>query len=151
MTVSDAEKARRMQRLKDGPFHGWYDRATERWVCECGARGIRSMQGAGIKLSLLLDHFHRMHDGRGTIIHGSGQCDEEFCPFHHPSQHRMVDWPKHIRYDRTLLVERICPHGIGHPDPDSLVWVNHRRRALGWDRDDGTHGCDGCCRGEVIK
>ena len=30
--------------------------------------------------------------------------------------------------------ERVCPHGIGHPDPD-------RPHHGG-----GVHGCDGCCK-----
>jgi hypothetical protein len=43
----------------------------------------------------------------------------------------MKDWPQHYRYDRGMT-ERICPHGVGHPDPDD-------RTA------NGVHGCDGCC------
>lgn len=43
----------------------------------------------------------------------------------------MIGWKTHWRADRRIM-ERLCKHGIGHPDPDS--------------RDpDGTHGCDGCC------
>jgi hypothetical protein len=34
-------------------------------------------------------------------------------------------------------MERICEHGIGHPDPDD------RRIRTGEDM--GDHGCDGCC------
>lgn len=44
----------------------------------------------------------------------------------------MVLWPQHWRGDRHLM-ERICPHGVGHPDPDDI-------------NPDGVHGCDGCCR-----
>jgi hypothetical protein len=32
-------------------------------------------------------------------------------------------------------MERICEHGIGHPDPDQIM-----RDEAGW-----VHGCDGCC------
>lgn len=33
-------------------------------------------------------------------------------------------------------MERICPHGVGHPDPDEIdLEVNAK----------GIHGCDGCC------
>ena len=46
----------------------------------------------------------------------------------------MSKWPKNIR--ETGLVERVCPHGIGHPDPD---WL--KGRPSHW----GVHGCDGCC------
>lgn len=30
------------------------------------------------------------------------------------------------------MMERMCPHGIGHPDPDEITL-------------DVVHGCDGCC------
>lgn len=52
----------------------------------------------------------------------------------------MREWPIVIRHDRNCLVERTCPHGIGHPDPDSLEFL----RNFGIE-DDGTHGCEGCC------
>ena len=45
----------------------------------------------------------------------------------------MRDWPQHFRDDRGIM-ERICPHGVGHPDPDDYL------------AGDGMHGCDGCCR-----
>jgi hypothetical protein len=47
---------------------------------------------------------------------------------------------RRIRTDRNNLMERVCPHGIGHPDPDSLEWL-HRIDTP----DDGAHSCDGCC------
>jgi hypothetical protein len=34
-------------------------------------------------------------------------------------------------------MERICSHGIGHPDPDDISIINGK--------DDGAHNCDGCC------
>jgi hypothetical protein len=53
----------------------------------------------------------------------------------------MVDWPTHWRDDRKLM-ERICKHGVGHPDPDDLA---HKKR-IGLDVDTiSIHGCDGCC------
>jgi hypothetical protein len=50
------------------------------------------------------------------------------------SVHSMRSFPTHFRFDRYLM-ERICPHGVGHPDPDDP------QSAI-----DGVHGCDGCCR-----
>lgn len=52
----------------------------------------------------------------------------------------MKDWPMNIRIDRGALTERMCPHGIGHPDPDSLAWMKRSGS-----NDNGIHGCDGCC------
>lgn len=64
------------------------------------------------------------------------------CPIHAPSRHHMRDWPLKWRGDRRIL-ERVCPHGIGHPDPDDAAF-----RALKG-RGDTTHSCDGCCGMEV--
>lgn len=70
-------------------------------------------------------------------VHDKEVCSGT-CPFHSPSNHHMVDWPMVLR--ETTLVERLCEHGVGHPDPDSLSYLDP----------DGTlrlavHGCDGCC------
>lgn len=70
--------------------------------------------------------------------HKPSKCAGQFCVFHNPSKHGMVDWPKVIR--SSALVERTCPHGVGHPDPDSLAWLDSIGRS-GY----GVHGCDGCC------
>ena len=77
-------------------------------------------------------------------MHTKDDC-KGYCPFHKPSNHKMSSWPINVRYDRGGLTERICGHGIGHPDPDSLDWMNNVGRI-----DDGVHGCDGCC-GELMS
>lgn len=66
------------------------------------------------------------------------ECDGSPCPIHNPSDHPLRDAPMQIRWGG--LIERTCPHGIGHPDPDSLDWL----RRHGHDAP-GIHGCDGCC------
>jgi hypothetical protein len=72
-------------------------------------------------------------------IHSINEC-RGFCPFHNPSDHHMVKWPRNVR--ASALTERICPHGIGHPDPDSYEWLEKTFPQGGaW----GIHGCDGCC------
>lgn len=38
------------------------------------------------------------------------------------------------------LVEDICEHGVGHPNPE---WLKAHGREI-----DGIHGCDGCCSNE---
>jgi hypothetical protein len=50
----------------------------------------------------------------------------------------MADWPQHYR-DDIGITERICPHGIGHPDPDDIYAQGH------------VHGCDGCCGMNVVE
>jgi len=72
--------------------------------------------------------------------HKKAECKGTFCCFHNPSKHHMNKWPMTVRYDRGGMTERLCKHGVGHPDPDSLAWMNR----VGRD-DDGIHGCDGCC------
>lgn len=72
--------------------------------------------------------------------HGIGACESSgvACCIHNPSDHHMRDWPQQWRSDRHIM-ERVCKHGIGHPDPDDL------RIVLG--HDPGVHGCCGCCVG----
>lgn len=71
-------------------------------------------------------------------VHRKEDCAGPHCVIHNPSDHHMREWVLNWRSDRGMM-ERICPHGVGHPDPDDLA---HLRR-IG--ADDGTHGCDGCC------
>ena len=68
-------------------------------------------------------------------VHRPNQClNDSGCTIHTPSEHHMISWPQLWRDDRGIM-ERVCPHEIGHPDPDEIFL------------DDFTtiHGCDGCC------
>lgn len=80
---------------------------------------------------------------RWTNVHPVEQCTGEPCVIHAPSSHPMRPWPMHLR--ETGLVERICEHGVAHPDPDSLAFFER----CGFDAL-GVHGCDGCCAGSYI-
>jgi hypothetical protein len=66
------------------------------------------------------------------IAHAPSVCAGQPCALHNRTDHHMRAFPQHWRADRGII-ERICPHGVGHPDPDDK-WA-----------DDG-HGCDGCCK-----
>lgn len=70
------------------------------------------------------------------LAHPAGQCIGAVCPLHKRTEHSMRSFPQHWRGDRGLM-ERICPHGIGHPDPDDPKLIT--------DDGEGIHGCDGCC------
>lgn len=72
--------------------------------------------------------------GQWITVHNAYNCAVDPCPIHAPSDHHMRDWPTHWRADRRIM-ERICPHGIGHPDPDCMNAIM-----------DNVHGCDGCCQ-----
>jgi hypothetical protein len=72
-------------------------------------------------------------------VHSKKNCKGENCVIHNPSDHVMKGFKTHWRSDRGLM-ERICSHGIGHPDPDALAIYPPEKRK--WE---GIHGCDGCC------
>jgi hypothetical protein len=70
--------------------------------------------------------------GQTLWVHAREYCQGEHCPIHNPSERAKAIGITHYRFDREIM-ERICEHGIGHPDPDAIT------------DDDGVHGCDGCC------
>jgi len=74
-------------------------------------------------------------------VHNREFCEGENCCIHNPSDHPLKDAPMNWRSDRRMM-ERICKHGIGHPDPDDVAF--HLRTNPG-DKYYGVHGCDGCC------
>lgn len=79
--------------------------------------------------------------GQRILHHPKGMCGGEFCCFHNPSLHLMVEMPMYLRADLGFpLIERICKHHTGHPDPDSLAWLESIG-IKGYE----THGCCGCC------
>lgn len=104
-------------------------------------RDAKARQGYGPGVSrpdlAMLDLIQ--HNMERDSVHTPYQCSGEPCCIHDPSEHKMREWPMNLR--ETGLIERLCPHGVGHPDPDSAAWL---RRATGQDSW-GTHGCDGCC------
>ena len=65
----------------------------------------------------------------------------------------MREWPFVVRAGLLdfcgpkgeVLTERVCPHGVGHPDPDSLRYLIRETGETSW----SAHGCDGCCRPEA--
>ena len=77
------------------------------------------------------------HTFNHMYCHDYGTCVEEYCTLHQRSNHGMRKYPQHWRGDRGIM-ERICDHGVGHPDPDEYRVLNGL--------DDGIHGCDGCCQ-----
>lgn len=86
----------------------------------------------------------KLEEAGYTNIHGPEKCAGQRCMIHNPTPHHMLGWPLDLRLDKGGPAERRCPHGIGHPDPDSLVFVAQfleRGHA-------GVHGCDGCCRAD---
>jgi hypothetical protein len=76
-------------------------------------------------------------------VHDPKLCEGRYCAVHIPSDHHMKDWDQHWRSDRAMM-ERICPHGVGHPDPDHMDYLLLAHGAeIAYI--EGVHGCDGCC------
>ena len=82
-------------------------------------------------------------NGTSRNVHPLASCRGRHCVIHAPSAHSMVTWPMVLR--ETGLVERQCPHGTGHPDPDSVDYFNKYDPIDGRRGSWGVHGCDGCC------
>lgn len=72
-------------------------------------------------------------------VHPESACEGRECTVHNPSDHHMRGWRLHWRSDKGIF-ERICPHGIGHPDPDQFEFW--RETGQEWQ---AVHGCDFCC------
>ena len=80
--------------------------------------------------------------GTGGRVHTRAACRAsrkegapKNCVIHNPSKHKMRDWPLVLR--SSGLLERQCPHGVGHPDPDSARYMNWRYKTDSW----WVHGC----------
>lgn len=84
-----------------------------------------------------------LEGGQKMYTHSPDLCRGEVCCIHNRTQHHMREWPQNWRQDRQLM-ERICPHGVGHPDPDHLTYLE---RTFGVERRnlEASHRCDGCC------
>jgi hypothetical protein len=77
--------------------------------------------------------------GDRLAVHSLEDCRGPVCPIHRPTPHHMRNWPMIWRGDRRIF-ERVCEHGIGHPDPD---YQEAKLFIQGFM--DGVHGCDFCC------
>lgn len=76
-----------------------------------------------------------------TNVHPESACaNANGCAIHNrPSAHPLHDAPMNWREDRGIL-ERICSHGVGHPDADSAAYLSSIGQGY-----QNVHGCDGCC------
>lgn len=82
-------------------------------------------------------------------VHLKQDCQHRICDIHNPPQGLPEsDWPTHWRADRGLM-ERICPHGVGHPTTAHMEFLKEMDAVRGTTNSqwEGIHGCDGCCGG----
>jgi hypothetical protein len=87
-----------------------------------------------------MDRVQLENSGEIIYTHPNFACKNQVCTIHNRTTHKMRHLPQHWRVDRSLM-ERICEHGVGHPDPDEY---KIRGESGKWEL---VHGCDGCCEG----
>lgn len=90
-------------------------------------------------------------NGETLKTHRKDACTGPPCVIHSPSDHPLKGAPLFWRPER-MLMERVCEHGVHHPDPDDR---SHWERRIG--DDPISRGfldlriehedCDGCCTG----
>lgn len=78
-------------------------------------------------------------------IHDAALCEGRACVIHNPSDHQLRGFKTNWRHGGLFDIkpphmERMCSHGVGHPDPDDAAYWAGRGENV------GVHGCDGCCR-----
>ena len=64
------------------------------------------------------------------------------CAIHHRSEHDMRQFPQ-LWCGAHGILERVCPHGATHPDPDDAVVHAQESYKI--------HLCDGCCHPEYLR
>lgn len=86
----------------------------------------------------VMDLVYLEHTDIKIWTHKKDTCAGQRCTIHNMSKHSMREFPQWWRGDRGIM-ERTCPHGVGHPDPDDFNVQMYEH--------EGIHGCDGCCAG----
>lgn len=87
---------------------------------------------------------------RFTNIHRRSACKGRSCIVHNPSDTvaNREDWPYIFREGHAGgRIERVCPHGVGHPDDSQVKYLEEVTGETHW----GLHGCDGCCAGSEVE
>lgn len=93
-------------------------------------------------LMLISTDLYTDSTGREVRTHHKDKCAGQNCSIHNPSTHPLKNAPTVWRDDLKMM-ERICTHGVGHPDPDDVAY---NVGILGKDENEyANHGCDGCC------
>ena len=115
------------------------------WVCWCEAGKLCTVMSPTITRPFMTSTTLENSTEVLRNVHPETECEGRLCPIHNRSDHPMRSFPQHWRAD-TKTMERICPHGVGHPDPDGYIYLVHtygaREAAVRF-----THGCDGCGHG----
>lgn len=76
--------------------------------------------------------------GQSLHVHSRKECTGEWCVIHNPMPGEHNEWPTYWRDDRRIM-ERTCPHGVGHPTPEYVDYVISVEKGY-----EAIHGCCGC-------
>lgn len=72
-------------------------------------------------------------------VHEPRLCTGRACTIHNPSGHHMDAWPM-MWHQEARSFERLCPHGLSHPDPDQFAYWSAAGLMFR-----ACHPCDQCC------
>ncbi len=102
------------------------------------------------KMDLVTDNVWQLEYSNSVLVktHSPDKCaSDEACVLHRLTDHSMRTFPQHWRSDRGIM-ERICSHGVGHPDPDQIPFWKATRKDWKWEM---VHGCcwEHCCSGDL--
>lgn len=88
-----------------------------------------------------------LESGQVLQTHERGQCFGQWCAVHQPMPGPWAEWPRQWRQDRSIM-ERKCPHGVGHPVAEMYDFAVAQGRAY-----DLVHGCcrDCICSPRLAK
>lgn len=95
-----------------------------------------------------LTETYTLPDGTKLVnVHSRTKCEGRHCVIHNQSGHHMREYPL-VWNDASRFFERVCPHGVRHPDPDGMAFqLSLPTGDDGW----AVHGCDGCCEAIMSK
>lgn len=86
--------------------------------------------------------------GTGQPISGvhkaNENCEKYGCVMHNPTDHNMITFPLNWNQDKRIM-ERVCPHGVAHPDPDAIAYRERIFEKAYVDAAKSHANCDGCC------
>lgn len=80
--------------------------------------------------------------GQRVFVHRRNASCASGCVIHHPTDPHQ-EWPTYWRADRQMM-ERLCTHGVGHPDRDHIAFIRFRYGDAAA-ATEAVHGCCGCC------
>lgn len=84
-------------------------------------------------------------DGTLLVTHPEHACRGTHCCVHNPSDHPLRDAPL-VWLPRLRSLDRICTHGIRHPDRDDFAYKASQRLSPLLLALLSAHDCDDCCR-----